>query len=683
MSRFRIEENDADPDFDDSYYEPVSRPRRKANLGIKWLYTFLGLFVVGLIATGVWWQFFRTPPQSGPIPKDNYLSDKRSLDQVLDNAYLPSQIVSPELAKCIDYYKNGYIKQAFLACEEFLNTTASDKEKSIAITVIGVMLDEAGRYPSAVEKLKTAIDYDPKNFHAFYNLAIVYKHMGNLEEARKIIKEAKKIAPQDPRISLLAGNLFHDLGDDESAIEAYKDGMESQKDSATLAYNTALVYMKQGKMLEAKEFFDRAIKEAPSSQIAFLSHGHLGSIFYNNENFEASEFHFRAALKLKPTDSKYLYNLGLLEQRKGKNEEAVDLFQKALETGSMDTALYRSLAESFQTLNLPLLAIRSLQKAVLINPKDLDSHFQLADIFYKRGDLGDAENLFRKIIQMTPGDSYTETAYLNLGIVLDEMARYDDSLKAFDAAIKLNPKNDRAYYNKGIAAKHSGRAAVALESWKKAVILNPDNNIARESIGDSMYENGFHRQAVDEYKIIIARKPESYKIRIKLAQALQKLGQSKDAENEYKEVLNKSTDADDIKISHKKLALLYNSSKEEKQTSKAKEEAFRATHMDPTDMDSRLVLSKILMDSGSSSDREKAIEELLVISRSEASPSLIAKAYNYLGICYYQNGEYKRSMVEFQNALDLDPNLAEAYENKRASRAAYEKELSKKTGVRY
>ena len=143
------------------------------------------------------------------------------------------------------------------------------------------------------------------------------------------------------------------------------------------------------------------------------------------------------------------------------------------------------------------------------------------------------------------------------------------------------------------------------------------------------------------------------------------------AEKNFIFVLNHSKSGDEIKLAHRKLALVY-SEGDSKNKTKAKDEAYRGSHIDPDDMESRLVLAKVLIDSKSLMDREKAIDELTAIVRSDIKPKLAAKAYNYLGICYYENREFKKALREFQNAIDLDPNLTEAYDNKRAARAEYE-----------
>ncbi|MEM4271449.1 MAG: tetratricopeptide repeat protein, partial [Candidatus Pacearchaeota archaeon] len=184
-----------------------------------------------------------------------------------------------------------------------------------------------------------------------------------------------------------------------------------------------------------------------------------------------------------------------------------------------------------------------------------------------------------------------------------------------------------------------------------------------------------------EFEEIVKSKPYDHKYKLKLADAYYKMKNYEDAEKVLIQVLNQSKDTQELKQAHTKLAVVY-AEHGGKNKSKALDQAYRGSHIDPEDMESRLVLTKVLMDSGSLMDREKAIEELTAIVRSDVNPKIAAKAYNYLGLCYYKNGEYRRAMREFQNAIDLDPTLTEAYENKKAARSSYEDSIQNRAGLR-
>jgi len=653
----------------DEYSTMYVREKTAAN-PLPWILFFLLLIIV--VAGTSWFYFFGNKSVIGNFTKNDLAVDKTgTLDRILEKPYIPSSSTNPRLAECITLYLERYQKKAENKCEEFLNRPESDEDKSIALTVLGIIFDEKGRYPQAIEYLKKAIAYDPKNIYAYYDLAVAYKHDGRVSDARNTIQKAKDIAPNDSKVALLAGNLLYDSNDPKAAIDTYKDGLSNSPNDQHLAYNLALTQYKQGMIPEAIENFRKAIQVNSTGQIAEFAHGHLGSIFYHREDLNGAEHHFREAIAIKPNDSRYLYNLGVILLKKKNMEEAVSFFQKALDAGTTDPQIYRFISESFAELKMFDNAITALEKGLRIRPDDVDTLLQLADLYYERGNLSQAEDTFRKVIRITPGDSNTETALVNLGIIMDDMERFGEAVVEFEKAIALNPKNENAYYNLGIAFKNAGQPTKAIESWRKADAINPTETKHREAIGDYYLENNYLDEAASEYEGIAKTNQFNYKVKLKLADAYFKRQQFDLAEKNLIFVLNHSKSGDEIKLAHRKLALVYSEGDMANKT-KAKDEAYRGSHIDPDDMEGRLVLAKVLIDSNSAMDREKAIDELTAIVRSDVKPKLAAKAYNYLGVCYFKNHEYKKALREFQNAIDLDPNLTDAYDNKRAARAEYE-----------
>ena len=51
--------------------------------------------------------------------------------------------------------------------------------------------------------------------------------------------------------------------------------------------------------------------------------------------------------------------------------------------------------------------------------------------------------------------------------------KYDDAVRDFDAAIKLNPKNAEAFYNRGLANGKLGKYDAAIDDYGEAIRLNP------------------------------------------------------------------------------------------------------------------------------------------------------------------------------------------------------------------
>ncbi|MEM7179827.1 MAG: tetratricopeptide repeat protein [Spirochaetota bacterium] len=676
------------------YYE---NPKR-SKFGI-FLWTLLFLCIVGAFVAGYWyvqkkhpnaitniWPFGRnkdkkdtTPTNKADKPKvltnneSIQNSAKERLDQLLLLPYYPENSINTELARCINLYKNRQIKAAYLQCTDFVNSSSQKEDKSVALTILGVMYYHNRNFDTAMNKLKSAANYDKRNFYAYYNLALSYKGQGNVSQAQRWALKAKDAAPYDTRVQKLVGILLAESNAPEEGIENLRQAAESDPKDAELAYNLALALYKQGKIPEAIKNFRKVIAVPATSKATELANANLGSIYFHRDELDKAEHYFRQAVNLKPNSAHYLYNLGVVLIKRKRSDEAISVFEKALATGSIDPKVYRYIADSLVDLKKPTMAKTSLQRALKIQPNDVESLLQLADLEYARRNLPEAESLFRRVIKATPGDAYTESAYINLGIILDESQRYDEAVYAFQKAIQINSQNADAYYNLGIAYKNAGKPIDAENTWKKAIALTPNDTKNQEALGDYKRANGAYLEAANYYADIVKKDPSNYRIKLKLADAyLNNENTLQLAEKYLKDVLNYSKNGAEIKIAHRNLALLYSKNQDK---SKAKDEAYRAAHMDPNDMQSRLILAKVLYDTGSLIDREKAIDELTTITNSDVNSKLVAQAFDYLGLCYYKNGEFKRAVRNFQSAIELDPTLTEAYEHKRAANASYEDKM--------
>jgi len=66
--------------------------------------------------------------------------------------------------------------------------------------------------------------------------------------------------------------------------------------------------------------------------------------------------------------------------------------------------------------------------------------------------------------------NYTATWYIK-GIALRELGRYEEALKAFDKAIKLQPKYPEAWHNKAVILGKLGLHEEASKAHDKAINL--------------------------------------------------------------------------------------------------------------------------------------------------------------------------------------------------------------------
>ncbi|MBF0318316.1 MAG: tetratricopeptide repeat protein [Nitrospirae bacterium] len=110
--------------------------------------------------------------------------------------------------------------------------------------------------------------------------------------------------------------------------------------------------------------------------------------------------------------------------------------------------------------------------------------------------------------------------YYNLGTVLAQDGRLDESLDAFNKAIAIEPNRVDVYINKGVVYMRTRRFEQAMESFKKAIELKPDIPEAYNGLGEAMMALGRHETAALLFQGALSRNPNYTQAQSNLIKAL-------------------------------------------------------------------------------------------------------------------------------------------------------------------
>lgn len=114
------------------------------------------------------------------------------------------------------------------------------------------------------------------------------------------------------------------------------------------------------------------------------------------------------------------------------------------------------------------------------------------------------------LLPMAPVQAATKTAasYLADGNKYLGLSKYQDAIKAFDSAIKLNSKYTEAYVGKGRAQYGLGSYAEAVKSYDKAISLNKKYAPALYYKGLALLELDKMQECISAYNAAIALNPK-------------------------------------------------------------------------------------------------------------------------------------------------------------------------------
>jgi tetratricopeptide (TPR) repeat protein len=201
-------------------------------------------------------------------------------------------------------------------------------------------------------------------------------------------------------------------------------------------------------------------------------------------------------------------------------------------------------------------AVQLLQRAVELNPRLADGHFNLAIGLWRVGRWEGAIAAMREAIRLQPKDF---DAHLLLGGWLSDRARSDEAVTYFERAAALDVNSLEAWRKLARAYDAVGRARAAvgayrralgllgrddpalLEAWLAAAMRAPDGPAAVEAarklravrpghegfvtVGDALLLNGETEAAAQEYRKALALAPASVRVQVGLAAATARLGQ--------------------------------------------------------------------------------------------------------------------------------------------------------------
>ncbi len=214
---------------------------------------------------------------------------------------------------------------------------------------------------------------------------------------------------------------------------------------------------------------------------------------------------FNSALKVNPMFVLAWYNKGLTLEKMNRHEEAIDSYDRALQLDPQDADVWIAKGVSLSRLNLYKESIEYFDKAMAINPKDVLTLFNKGVSLNGLGCEEEAIKFYDSCLKINP--KYIE-AWCNKGTTLYELNRFQEAIQCFDEALKINPQYSDAWNNKGNSLMELGLVKEAGKCYVTAIKFKPDNPQTHFNLASHYKNSGMHEEAIKEYTEAIRLKPD-------------------------------------------------------------------------------------------------------------------------------------------------------------------------------
>jgi tetratricopeptide (TPR) repeat protein len=166
----------------------------------------------------------------------------------------------------------------------------------------------------------------------------------------------------------------------------------------------------------------------------------------------------------------YLRSLGTTLLNQGRHEEALKVFDKAVQLKPDDADLWRNLGDVLVQVERPDNAILSFQRALTLNPRHWDAANRCALLLYQSERFEEALVHFDLCDQLQP--DHFPTLYMR-AFTLYKLKRFEEALAENHRALALDPTNADACNNIGNVLRSLGRNEEALPWYDRALELRP------------------------------------------------------------------------------------------------------------------------------------------------------------------------------------------------------------------
>ncbi len=294
--------------------------------------------------------------------------------------------------------------------------------------------------------------------------------------AMKLLEQGLRNKQIDPRqyFRLKVEALLR-CGKKQEAARCLDLGQSRFPDDADLYYTRSKVYFDNKNPKASIRALNKAIELNPNLAPAYLDRAK--AYFIMSENLFGEDLLKKAkedinkALALDPNLAEAYHSKGVWLSLEQRNKEAVQYFSKAIELTKNNHIYYIHRANSYNSIGDTGNALKDLNEAVAIRPKDKNVHMDRAKLLTQMKKYDDALKDYLEALKIDPRST---TARNDMTQLYQKMGRYNEAVEEYSRIIKASPLDDEAYESRGKCYQALKKFDLALNDFNEAIELSPD-----------------------------------------------------------------------------------------------------------------------------------------------------------------------------------------------------------------
>jgi tetratricopeptide (TPR) repeat protein len=395
--------------------------------------------------------------------------------------------------------------------------------------------NQSGRSEQAINSLNKILEHHPNDIDVLYRLSENYTEIGELEKSNEMLDKILDLRGSAFEIHLSKFQNYNALNQNENALAELQKLRELNPSNLSTLHTISQFYLELGREEEAKEVLMEARDRNPNDTNTLIL---LAEIYIENNNWEELGNTFVMMVEnpmINPPQKMELVRF-LMVKYQNEPEQAIleEQTRKVIEALSEEEPDYAPAqlvaADYYLQNNQMEQALTNLERATEINPDQAEAWAQRIQVLFSLGryeeviDLSEQANEHapdNAFVQFFTGASYmfdgqheqAETwlenasmapsrrnfrsaIYGTLGDVKQQLEKWDETVDAYERALRLDPANTTALNNYAYyLSVREENLERALEMATEAVESNPENSSFLDTLGWVYFKMENYEQA--------------------------------------------------------------------------------------------------------------------------------------------------------------------------------------------
>ena len=318
-------------------------------------------------------------------------------------------------------------------------------------------------------EIEEILESDPKDPDGLALLGQLQFFSGQHQQAEETLKEALVQSDTHPEAHFFLGRIAALKGNLNQAQEEYQEALSIRQNYRAVRVALAEVYLRRERFSDARAELSQILDADPTHFESRLLQSRLEA---GEGNLIAAESLLTALLQERPTDPVLHHQMGVYYQKLGLTHGAEKHLAKALQLDPESSLFLNELVQFYIVQEKSDQALETVMNTIPGSERKAVHHELIGEIYFKAGELSEAERAYRQAVQMQP--DHLNSHILLTGVYL-QSGRLDEALKQLDELLGTRPGLATAHGLKGYIHRVRGQFEEAEREYVRALDLDPQN----------------------------------------------------------------------------------------------------------------------------------------------------------------------------------------------------------------